>query len=787
MNSLPKRSIRTKLQTIMLLVSFTSIFLGYTVFVSWYAINQHKKNIETVETIANVLSQNFAKLIFLDDIKEAVDITTTLRAYPEINKLILYNKNKKIVYKYAKNQKSFTAKKLTNVPKEYEKTDTNKLILFHKINYQNMQLGYMYAQMKTESIMEIIIDDLPSLLAIWIALMLFSIILAHYFSQSFSKPILKLAKFLNNVDLTQEEEQKIQTHTDTKEFQILFDKVNELLKSNEKANKKLKIASVAFEIDNGMIVTDEAYRVLQVNKAYTSITGFSQTDVIGEIPPVLKNKLDKQELYENMQKEIKKHFYWNGDIKSKRKDGSVFIEHLSIYAVTDSKNNISHYIFSFLDVTKQKEIEGKLKYLQEYDSLTGLLNKEPTLEKIDKNLSSNGVFISIDILKFKEINRLYGYEAGDIILKKLSHTIQKVFPEAIAISRVESNQFIVYNICKKARKDDIIVEAQANVEYLLSLLHEKPFTIQDNSISIEVVIGLVLTENQDNSKTLFEKGHKILEEAKNQKRNIMFFDKDIMQNILMQENLYPQLLKAIKNNELELYYQLQYNAEQKPYAAEALIRWNHPQKGLISPALFIPLAEKTGLISQIGRLVLNLGCKQLEQWQKDTLTKDLLLSINLGAKHFQEDDLVKQVEKIVQKYNFPPQNLKIELTEYTMVDNIEKVAKKMEELRSIGIRISLDDFGTGFSSLQYLQFLPIDQLKIDQAFVMDMIDNKTNIAIIKSIIVLTQALNIEVIAEGVETEKLYKKLLELGCKHFQGYYFAKPQQISQVNAKIRER
>lgn len=780
-----KRSIRSKLQTIILIVSFSSIFLGFIVFISWYISNQKKQSVATVQTVAQVLSQNFAKLLFLDDINEAADITTILHAYPKIENLVLYNKNRDAVYMYAKNKKSFTPIKLQNITQEYETIGENKLLLVYKLYYQNMHIGYMYSEMRIESISKIIIDNLLFFIAILFILILFSSVLAYNYAKSFSEPIMKLVEFLGSVDLTQEKEQKMKTQTDTKEFWILFEKINQLLRANKEANKKLKIASVAFEIDSGMIITDATYKVLQVNSAYTAITGYSQQDVIGDQPPVFKERLENKKVYKLLDESLHKHNYWNGDIKAKKKNGSVFIEHLSIYAVTNSDKNISHYIFSILDVTKQKNIENKLKFLQEYDSLTGLANKTLITRKIDKNISNRGVFISLDIKKFKEINMLYGYETGDLLLKEVASRIKNVFPDAVVIGRVESNQFIVYTICSKTIREEILLDAKEDAEYLFSLLQEKSFVINNNTFAITIAIGVILTKEKDNAKILFDKGHHILEVAKEKGESIVFFDEAVNKNAIIQENLYPQLLKAIKNGELELYYQLQYDAKQNPYAAEALIRWNHPKKGLVSPALFIPLAEKTGLISQIGRLVIELACKQLCEWQKNLFTKDLLISINIGANHFQESDFKQQVENIMKAYDFPRHNLKIELTEYTLINNIEEISHKMQVLKSMGIQISLDDFGTGFSSLQYLQLLPIDQLKIDQVFVMNILKDKTDAAIVKFIIMLGKELDLEVIAEGVENEALYKKLSEFGCQYFQGYYFAKPQNISMVNEKLK--
>ena len=765
----------------MLVVSFVTAFLGYVAFVSWYVWDKYDKKVELSRTVAGVLSQNFAKIIFLDDVREVDDTIAVLQSYSDIERVVLYKKNGKAVFKYDKNGKKFTVKKMPH--KRYVKTEGSQLEIFETLHYKGMELGYLLMDIDIESVTTILLNDLPLLLASIIFFLFISLMLASYYSKDFTRPISKLVRFLERVDFSREKEQHIKMNGEQNEFNTLYNRVNGMLHKIKDANAQQKIASVAFEIENGMIITDAKFKVLKINRAYTEITGFTQNEIVDGLPPVLRYGVESKEFYKKIKKSLKEHRYWSGEIRNRKKDGSDFIEHLSIYAVLSDDETVTHYIFSFLDITKQKDTEKQLRYLREYDTLTGLANKELCLREIQENFSSgkDGALLCFDIRRFKEINEAYGYRVGDMMLKNISKLIRENLSNTSIIGRLENDKFTVFYAYGGVSMEDIILDIKVNSEYIISIL-SKPFMIEEHKIHVSTSVGVAICDKKEkNAIELLNNANTALNKAKTDDTTIVFFDKNIQKSVETHLNTYSELVGAIKNEEFELYYQPQYNSSGKPYGAEALIRWNHPQRGIVSPALFIPMAEKTGLISKIGELVVKMACKQLNVWKENPETKDILLSINIGARHFKQDDFIQKTRETIERYKAPFDRFKFELTEYTAVEEIEAVAEKMRDLKALGIKISLDDFGTGFSSLQYLKKLPIDQVKIDQAFVMGMLNSKSDIAIIRSILMLGEALNMEVIAEGVEEVEHYEILKSFGCRYFQGYYFSKPLTIENFN------
>jgi EAL domain-containing protein (putative c-di-GMP-specific phosphodiesterase class I) len=276
-------------------------------------------------------------------------------------------------------------------------------------------------------------------------------------------------------------------------------------------------------------------------------------------------------------------------------------------------------------------------------------------------------------------------------------------------------------------------------------------------------------------------------QAKKAGRNALrFFDPEMQSSISKLAALEDALRIALVNHEFQLYYQIQVDSSHRPLGAEALIRWIHPERGLVSPAQFIPLAEDTGQILSIGKWVLETACIQLKAWQQDTLTCDLILAVNVSAKQFRQPDFVPQVQAAIKRYAIDSRLLKLELTESMLVSNVEETIKTMNELREVGVRFSLDDFGTGYSSLQYLKRLPLDQVKIDQSFVRDIATDSNDKAIVRTIIAMAYSLNLDVIAEGVETEAQRQLLLKKGCKQYQGYLFGKPVPIEQFEESLRQ-
>ncbi len=712
----------------------------------------------------------------LDEVNEAEDITEMLKSFKMIKRVVVYKKDGSIIFTYSSNHKKF---KVDNIDK-YKKREiivrNANMYIFNPLEYKNTKFGYMLLVLKTKTFKDILIDDLPLLFVTIFVTLFISFFLSHYYSKIFTTPITELAQFLETLDLADIKECQIKNSSKDDEFSILFKSTNKMIKRIQEANQKQKIASVAFDIENGMIITDNNFKIININKSYKTITGYSDKDVVGKTPPVLK-KMDKERL-KKIKDTLSCSHYWSGEAENIKKSGEVFIEHLTIHPVLDREKRPTNYILSFLDITKQKKTEEKLKFLQEYDALTGLPNKSLSLEIVGEILKKNeGALYCIDIKRFKEINSAYGYETGDKLLKEFSAVLRQSLKKATLIGRIENNKFLVFYTYKNSQPDMLTVKFTA--QKIISLL-SKTYSINNHSIRVNIATGIELCEINSNASSHLDRAILALEEAKNNPSGLSFYDKKIQNTLLNQLELYNELLMAMINSEFELYYQLQYNDNKKPYAAEALARWMHPSKGLIYPGVFIPVMEKTGLIEKFDNLILKLVCEQLESWNKNLHMKDISVSVNIGATHFNSKTFTKEVEETIKRYNFSKERLKIEITEYSMIEDIESVSETMQRLKNLGIQISLDDFGTGFSSLQYLTKLPLDQIKIDQTFIKDMTNNEKNLAIVKSILLVCNALNLEVVAEGVETKEHFELLKKLYCEHYQGYYFAKPKPVEEI-------
>jgi len=766
-----KNSIQKQLTKEIFLIVFSVFIVGYSVFIAWYLDDQKKDNIELAKSVTNVISQDMAKLVLLNDVSVGADITSKLQTFKQIENVILFDANKKPIYQYSKN-KSVKIDKFIN---NGYKLEDNLLKVFTTVKYQKVKVGYIEFNMKIETLKEVIKDDFLVLIGLFIFMMLFSYFLASFYSKRFSKPILDLVKFLETIEFDDIStlKQRVKIIYDN-EFGKLYEEINILLDKILDFINEQKIALVIFETKSGIVITDENMNILKVNKAYEQITGYSQKVVIGKPPPLFKNK----SLFNEIKESLQKYNYWNGEIVYKNKKNQTLILYLSIQPVLN-ENKITNFVFSFIDITKQKEAEKKLAYLKEYDSLTGFMKKEAFLKYISPLIKDRiyQALFYIKIINLKTINNIYGYEYGDLILKEISDRLRNEFD---VIAKIEANEFVIYDRLF-LDKNKSILKVKNIIENIESIFIE-PFDKNDKSINVDIQIGVTIFNKKENSLEVLKEANFALQTAKEQNKKVAFFDKHIEIKTKEHFFIYEDLLKAIKNDEFELYYQLQFFNDEV-YGAESLIRWNHPEKGLVFPMQFIPIAEKSDLIVDIGDWVLNAACKQLSIWKNNEKTKNWILAVNVSAKQFKKDDFLNKVFDNIKKYNINPFNLKLELLESIFVDDVDEVAHKMTELKALGVQLSLDDFGTGFSSLQYLKNFPLDQIKIDQSFVRHMFENDKDEKIIKSIIYLGEVLDMNVLAEGVETKQHYEVLKKLGCHYFQGYYFEKPQPIEYINQK----
>ncbi len=784
-----KGSIKARLTGIIFLVVSLTGILGYGAFVYWYMSNQQQRVINLSETVGLVLSQDFAKLVLLNDMDVASDITAKLHSFQRLESMVLHRAaDGKAVYQYSRDSKSFTPKPLPPSEQRVTTISSGDAIVFIEAKYQGYYFGDVVFEFEVDTVLDIILRDSKFLLFVALSLLLLSYLLSLFFARKFTDPILKLLYFLEKIELSDSLNQRIITH-ENNEFGRLYNEVNTMLSRLDLARQAQKLSAVAFETQSGMTITNANQEILKVNKAFTEITGYSASEVVGKTPSLLSSGKHDDSFYKNMWESLKKNHYWSGEIWNRHKNGDVYPEHLTIQAVLDDNGEIIYFVAAFLDLTLQKQAQEKIEFLSSYDALTGLANKtmltNSLQEYIDKDITkTKGALICFDFNDFKAINDTYGYICGDMLLQEVAKRLKKEFTDADLLARLSADEFALWfcNLHKDTKEATLIAENYA--KELLSILAES-YRLNENIVNSVPSVGITIYDDRaKDAQKLINEAHTALHQTKSYPdKSIAFFDESFQEMAKEHLTLYTELLSAIKNDEFILLYQPQYNSKAQIYGAEALIRWNHPQKGIISPFGFIDVAEKTGLILPIGKWVLQKACKQLSLWQQKSETRGWIMAINVSARQFNQEDFVQTVEESITQNSLKPQLLKLELTESLLVYNTDEVVEKMHKLREIGVQISLDDFGTGYSSLQYLRKLPLNQVKIDKSFVQDMIDSSSDSAIIRSVIYLGGVFGFEVIAEGVESSEQYEYLKKLGCRAFQGYYFSRPKPPKDIDIK----
>ena len=424
--------------------------------------------------------------------------------------------------------------------------------------------------------------------------------------------------------------------------------------------------------------------------------------------------------------------------------------------------------------------------------MTNLPNRRLLQDRLKQAFASSarsgreGALLFIDLDNFKTLNDTLGHDIGNLLLQQVARRIESCVQEGDTVARIGGDEFVV--ILEDLSEKDFEAAAQTKAvgEKILASLNQ-PYQLGTHEYRNSPSIGAALfIDNQKSAEDLFKQSDIAMYQAKKAGRNAMcFFNPQMQDTINARAALEGNLRKALENQQFHLYYQIQMDSLHRPLGAESLIRWLHPERGLVPPAQFIQLAEETGQILSIGQWVLETACAQIKAWQQDPRTCDLALAVNVSAKQFHQADFVALVQATVQHYAINPKLLKLELTESLLLDNIEDTITTMSTLKEIGIRFSLDDFGTGYSSLQYLKRLPLDQIKIDQSFVRDITLDSSDREIVRAIIAIAGSLNLDVIAEGVETKEQRQLLLENGCVNYQGYLFNKPVPVEQFCALLK--
>ncbi len=556
---------------------------------------------------------------------------------------------------------------------------------------------------------------------------------------------------------------------------------------------QLRIAATAFEAQESFIITDVDGVIQRVNQAFTEITGYSAEEVVGHTPRMIKSGRHNLDFYKKMWGCIERTGAWQGEIWDRRKNGEIYPAWLSITAVKGTDGAVTHYVGSHLDTTERKASEDRIKNLAFYDSLTGLPNRRLLVDRIEQELACSarsgqqGALLFIDLDNFKTLNDIHGHSIGDLLIQQVAQCLTFCIRKGDTIAHIGADEFVVVLKDLGVEPIEAAEKVETIGENILNTI-DRSYQLADHEYQCTASIGANLfLGHQISHEELIKQADIAMYQAKKAGSNTLrFFDTNMQTAINAHASMLSELRNALSGKQFNLYYQIQVDSSGQALGAESLIRWIHPERGMISPADFIPLAEETGLILPIGSWVLQTACAQLNQWENNELTRDLTLAVNVSAKQFQQADFVVGVQNALLASGANPSNLKLELTESTVLDNVEDVIIKMNEIKELGVTFSMDDFGTGYSSLQYLKHLPLDQIKIDQSFVRDITANENDVSIVQTIIAMTYVLGFDVIAEGVET-KIQKEFLDQhGCHNFQGYLFGKPMPIDEFEALLKQ-
>ncbi len=550
----------------------------------------------------------------------------------------------------------------------------------------------------------------------------------------------------------------------------------------ERVNSELerRIAAIAFDSQQGMLITDATTRIVRVNQAFTNITGFAEADVLGKPTSLLRSGRHDAAFYEAMWQQLTSEGRWQGEVWNRRKNGDVFPEWLSINAVRDGEGSITHYVATLTDITERKAAENQLHHLAFHDALTGLPNRRLMFDRLRQSMVATararhfGAMMLFDLDAFKDINDLHGHPIGDRLLCQIAQRLVDQLRACDTVARVGGDEFALVLEGFKGEEEEAATMIEHFGERVLSWLQE-PFLIDGLTLRSTASMGVVMfSDARQEPAELVRRADIALYEAKQAGRNTLrFFDPRMQEAVNARLVLEDELRRGLERREFVIHLQPQVDADHRLLGAEALVRWQHPRRGLLAPGAFIHVAEHCGLIPQLDLQVLEMACQQLARWAGEPAMASLTLAVNLSAPLLYHAGFVEHLAQLLEDTGADPAKLKLELTESLLLDDIAKASTRMQALKARGLRFSLDDFGTGYSSLAYLHQLPMDQLKIDRSFV-QAIDENGSLAIIRAICALARGLEIEVLAEGVETDRQRQLLIDNGCLHFQGYLFGRP-------------
>ncbi|MBL3601801.1 MAG: EAL domain-containing protein [gamma proteobacterium endosymbiont of Lamellibrachia anaximandri] len=566
-----------------------------------------------------------------------------------------------------------------------------------------------------------------------------------------------------------------------------FIAVKEDVTAQKRAEDLLRMNATVFDTTTeGIMVTDAENRIKTVNPAFSRITGYELSEVVGRNPSILSSGRQKKLFYQEMWETVLHQGHWSGEIWNRRKDGSVYPQWLSVASIKDEKGRVSEYVAIFSDITQRKENEEQIRYQANYDALTGLPNRSLLQDRLSQAIMSAGreewglALLFIDLDKFKVVNDSFGHVIGDELLQKVATRIKACVREVDTVARFGGDEFVVL-LQDISEPEDAAKVASKIIETV-----SRVFELSSRETFVGASIGITLyPEDADTPDTLLQNADMAMYLAKDTGRNrFQFFTAKIQEQVRIRQSLEHDLRTALKREEFELYYQPVVDAgNESIVSVEALLRWHHPQLGFVAPDTFIPLAEEIGLIGIIGMWILHTGCRQVHEWHQTGLS-DIEIAFNLSGRQRELGLTAKDISLILHETGLSGEFITLEITESELIEDTAEEITWLQSFKNVGAKLSIDDFGTGYSSLSYLKRFPVDILKIDRAFVADLPDNQDDASLVEAIVAIAKSLNLKLVAEGVETKAQADFLKKIGCDYLQGYYFGKPMPATELTDMI---
>ena len=557
------------------------------------------------------------------------------------------------------------------------------------------------------------------------------------------------------------------------------------------ANKHLNLQAAALKAAaNAIVITDFHGTIIWVNRAFTTMTGYGQEEIVGKNPNLLNSGEQPESYYAELWSTILSGKVWKGEIVNRRKDGTTYTEEMTITPVSleDTGNPTNTYFIAIKqDITQRKAAEKQVQFLAYYDALTGLPNRTLLQDRLSKALAGarrrkdKVALLFLDLDGFKTINDSLGHSVGDLVLQEVAERLKRFAREQDTVARVGGDEFLIVLTAVKDAADAAVAAERLMHAMTVELV------IQGRSLSISCSIGIgIFPEHGTDGETLIKNADAAMYCAKESGCNsFRFFSEGMNAEAMERLTLEHGLRLALEKRELFLVYQPQMDiATGKTTGLEALLRWQHPELGLVRPDKFIRIAENSGLIIPIGEWVLRTACSQARKWQDEGLLA-VPVAVNVSAVQFRQEDFCELIGRVLWETGLAPQYLEMELTESLLLSNAHVTLSVLQNLRAMGLKLAIDDFGTGYSSLSYLRQFPVSKLKIDRSFIRDVAVNPDDAAITTAIIGMAKSLNLKVIAEGVEDEAQMSFLRARQCDEIQGYYFSKPLVVEKVADKLR--